>query len=583
MSQDNDENQKILDELLNRPRDPDYFLGDISDFQAQHDDQAQHQIPYTDFLRFLPPDFSAKQDFQDAKENLTSMFMTPGDNTATNASAAAISNEHVSPVVPTTAATDIGTAGAMIPVAGATDFGLNIRGGYGQDSASQETLPMHFYHHHQQQQQQLRQLQNTQQQPTESGVDSLNGKPQQFNSIENGSGAQFAPLFSHSLSDHDIQENDAALRLFDEMLNVDNPAPTSTNKESNSGSYNNNNINYSNNDNGNSNNNNNDNAINTGGNTGIGGETYFLTPQVNNSGSNSNNNLLINSNPAIGDPLANGSLNLNLIENFHNAHSVLQGVPEVPTVYSNSISSSLSSPFTSDLWPSEMGSPGSSSLTSNAFDKFNLMQGNTVPPPAASQLPALLSGQPQPAFPATAFPSALPNPGPTVRQNRLQTLRNINTSCDSPSGTIKRSRKTSPITNSPDSVSTRTSKSSVQLSTEEKLRRKRDFHNAVERRRRELIKQRIKELGSLVPPALLCFDSSGKQVKPNKGIILNKVVEYIHFLRNLLEVQDGRLEQLCAKIDGLEQTLGGTGGPDIIRKDEENDSNGFTETGQVQR
>ena len=581
MSQDNDENQQILDELLNRPRDPDYFLGDIPDFQTQHDDQAQHQIPYSDFLRFLPSDFSARQDFQDAKENLGSMYMAPGDNTATNAGTVATSNEHVSPVVPTSAAADIGTAGGMVPVIGTANIGLNIRGGYLQNSASQETLPLHYYQQQQQQQQQqqLRQLQNIQQQPAEGGPNSLNGKQQQFNPIESNSGTQFPPLFSHGLSDHDIQGSDAAIHLFDEMLNAGNPVPASTNKESSGGSYNDNNINYGSDNNGS---NSNTNAISSGGNTGVGNETYFLASQVNNSGNNNNNNnLLISSNPAIEDPLASGSLNLNLIENFHSAHSVLQGVPEVPTVYSNSLSSSLNSPFTSDLWPSDMGSPGSSSLTSNAFDKFNLMQGNTVSPPVANQLPTLLSGQPPPTFPTAAFPSTVPNPGHTVRQNRLQTLRNINTSCDSPSGTIKRSRKTSPITNSPDSISTKTSKSSVQLSTEEKLRRKRDFHNAVERRRRELIKQRIKELGSLVPPALLCFDSSGKQVKPNKGIILNKVVEYIHFLRNLLEVQDGRLEQLCAKIDGLEKTLGGTGGPDILQKDEENESSGFTETSRA--
>ncbi|CCF59143.1 hypothetical protein KAFR_0G01100 [Kazachstania africana CBS 2517] len=91
------------------------------------------------------------------------------------------------------------------------------------------------------------------------------------------------------------------------------------------------------------------------------------------------------------------------------------------------------------------------------------------------------------------------------------------------------------------------------LSNEERLRRKRDFHNAVERRRRELIKQKIKELGSLVPPTLLCFNESGKQVKPNKGIILNKTVEYIQFLLNVMTVQDDKRSKLNEKIDELER------------------------------
>lgn len=91
------------------------------------------------------------------------------------------------------------------------------------------------------------------------------------------------------------------------------------------------------------------------------------------------------------------------------------------------------------------------------------------------------------------------------------------------------------------------------LSAEEKLRRKRDFHNAVERRRRELIKQKIKELGKIVPPSLLNFNVKGKQVKPNKGIILNRTVEYLEYLLYVLEVQDRKKTQLMSKVEELEK------------------------------
>lgn len=91
------------------------------------------------------------------------------------------------------------------------------------------------------------------------------------------------------------------------------------------------------------------------------------------------------------------------------------------------------------------------------------------------------------------------------------------------------------------------------LTAEERLRRKREFHNAVERRRRELIKQKIKELGTIVPPSLLNYDMNGKQVKPNKGIILNKTVEYLEYLLQVVDIQDRKKKQLMAKINELEE------------------------------
>lgn len=92
-----------------------------------------------------------------------------------------------------------------------------------------------------------------------------------------------------------------------------------------------------------------------------------------------------------------------------------------------------------------------------------------------------------------------------------------------------------------------------QLSKEDKLRRRREFHNQVERRRRDLIKERIKELGVIVPPSLLLVDTDGKEIKPSKSVIINKTVEYVIHLHKVMKAQDQRLSDLIAKIDELEQ------------------------------
>ncbi|KAI5968703.1 RTG3 [Candida margitis] len=117
-----------------------------------------------------------------------------------------------------------------------------------------------------------------------------------------------------------------------------------------------------------------------------------------------------------------------------------------------------------------------------------------------------------------------------------------------------------------------------QLSKEEKLKRRREFHNAVERRRRDLIKERIKELGIIVPPSLLNPQLSAvqtlqqknninssdlndlissikvKETKPNKSTILNKSVEYINHLNYVLRQQELSRNQLCKQIKQLEQS-----------------------------
>lgn len=118
------------------------------------------------------------------------------------------------------------------------------------------------------------------------------------------------------------------------------------------------------------------------------------------------------------------------------------------------------------------------------------------------------------------------------------------------------------------------------LSQEEKAKRRREFHNAVERRRRDLIKEKIKELSSLVPPSLLSPQVSAllalleqfsqnskekkelltsikvKEAKPNKALILQVSVEYIKHLKYVSEKQLSRRAELEAEIAELELCLG---------------------------
>lgn len=96
------------------------------------------------------------------------------------------------------------------------------------------------------------------------------------------------------------------------------------------------------------------------------------------------------------------------------------------------------------------------------------------------------------------------------------------------------------------------SSSTVPMSQEEKLRRRREFHNAVERRRRELIKQKVKELSKMIPPSLLNYNEHGKEVKANKGVILNRSVDYLDYLQQVLDIQDRKRQFLLKKVRELE-------------------------------
>lgn len=117
------------------------------------------------------------------------------------------------------------------------------------------------------------------------------------------------------------------------------------------------------------------------------------------------------------------------------------------------------------------------------------------------------------------------------------------------------------------------------LTQEEKVKRRREFHNAVERRRRDLIKEKIKELGQLVPPLLLTPQVCAvqtlqkqsymalkeikellasvkvKETKPNKATILLTSVDYISHLQYVLSQQERKRQEIEQQIKQLE--LGG--------------------------
>lgn len=119
-----------------------------------------------------------------------------------------------------------------------------------------------------------------------------------------------------------------------------------------------------------------------------------------------------------------------------------------------------------------------------------------------------------------------------------------------------------------------------QLTQEEKAKRRREFHNAVERRRRDLIKEKIKELGLLVPQSLqtpqacaidallkLAHQSSkeikdllatvkAKETKPNKATILKSSVQYIRHLQSVSVQQQERRQEIESIIADLELRLG---------------------------
>ncbi|CEP17349.1 hypothetical protein [Parasitella parasitica] len=81
----------------------------------------------------------------------------------------------------------------------------------------------------------------------------------------------------------------------------------------------------------------------------------------------------------------------------------------------------------------------------------------------------------------------------------------------------------------------------------EKKRRRRESHNAVERRRRENINERIQELGTMLPQAMLdelTGVNGNNNNKPNKGAILRKSVDHIRTLQHEVTNHKQRIYEL---------------------------------------
>ncbi|KAJ7908651.1 helix-loop-helix DNA-binding domain-containing protein [Mycena leptocephala] len=151
--------------------------------------------------------------------------------------------------------------------------------------------------------------------------------------------------------------------------------------------------------------------------------------------------------------------------------------------------------------------------------------------------------------------------------------------------------------------------SKASLLAHEKRRRRRESHNAVERRRRDNINEKISELATLIPECLLEggaqgqgqspgspddallsptsggngagdwplvlpgtkkeTDDDGKDgkegavVKANKGMILRKSVEYIRYLQQLVAAQGARNRELEEQLKGFRGSSGSASPPSI--------------------
>lgn len=133
----------------------------------------------------------------------------------------------------------------------------------------------------------------------------------------------------------------------------------------------------------------------------------------------------------------------------------------------------------------------------------------------------------------------------------------------------------------------------------EKRRRRRESHNAVERRRRDNINEKISELATLIPECLLdpavpnsasggsnkdvgieVFATMGSQagdddkdqpaIKANKGMILRKSVDYIRYLQQLVTAQASRNRELEHQVHQLQH--GGVGSSPSISSPQSSDS-----------
>ncbi|KAI7905801.1 Myc-type, basic helix-loop-helix domain-containing protein [Cokeromyces recurvatus] len=80
----------------------------------------------------------------------------------------------------------------------------------------------------------------------------------------------------------------------------------------------------------------------------------------------------------------------------------------------------------------------------------------------------------------------------------------------------------------------------------EKKKYRRESHNAIERRRRDDINERINDLLFLLP-------NNNQDLKLSKGTILKKSVDHIHSLHDNLRLQQQRIKELEALIEMHQQ------------------------------
>ncbi|KAI5963579.1 RTG3 [Candida pseudojiufengensis] len=255
--------------------------------------------------------------------------------------------------------------------------------------------------------------------------------------------------------------------------------------------------------------------------------------------------------------------------------------------------------------PTELSRPGS--ISGPSYNKNPIPQSNSyISPqlnPSSYQSPDFNSGsylnspptynsqriqhlnlnQPATSTSVSQIPqvsSSIPNQ-PFIKQETWSSLSPPPSQQSILSTSVPTSSKQTRETNTTSQTSSTANIPTKQLSKEEKLKRRREFHNAVERRRRDLIKEKIKELGIIVPPSLLNpqlsavqtlqrqqnIDSQDlsdligsikvKETKPNKSTILNKSVVYMNHLNYVLNQQEIAKSKLLQQINQLENEAGG--------------------------
>lgn len=154
-----------------------------------------------------------------------------------------------------------------------------------------------------------------------------------------------------------------------------------------------------------------------------------------------------------------------------------------------------------------------------------------------------------PASVSSTYSPKVRSPSSSFRAGSLESRRKSHGSINTP-----RTRHTSISSNMTENIGPGSvPKILGGLTSDEKLRRKREFHNAVDSSSSLNYFVFYFLVGQLVPPSLLNYDDLGKQIKPNKGIILDRTVEYLQYLAEILEIQARKKKALLAKIKELEE------------------------------